>query len=133
MLLSQQVATQAVVKGLFNINGGNLGPEPTQASVDAIANTPELGDLTGATDQDIINVSGLALRDFTADDCDAINSQWDELWQFIMDLLRRYWDKVHASDPQFGAFPTRRFLKPDPDCDVAVVQYTSLLSIDWGN
>ena len=81
MLLSQQVATQAVVKGLFNINGGNLGPEPTQASVDAIANTPELGDLTGATDQDIINVSGLALRDFTADDCDAINSQWDELWQ----------------------------------------------------
>jgi hypothetical protein len=120
-------ALQIVAKAVFS-QTGSLGPDPT-ASFSAIVNTPALGDFTGTTVNDYHNIMGIALKNFAAGDCDAINAQLDKLWSQLVELTKQLWQSVRQ-DP----FQESRFSAPsDFDCSNLLSHLSVQLIICWGS
>lgn len=120
-------ALQIVAKAVFS-QTGSLGPDPT-TSFNAIVNTPALGDFTGTTVDDYHNIMGIALQNFAADDCGAINAQLDNLWNQMVVLTKQLWQAVRP-DP----FQESRFRAPsDFDCSNVLSHLSVQIMICWGN
>jgi len=109
--LTSEEATTIVIDAVCAITG-NDGPAPTADAVKRI----RTGDLATSSD-DYEAVQGIELKGFAAEDCDALKPQLDDIWDKILELLRRWW-KSHAGG---APFPSSDPDQPDPwGCDTTI-------------